>query len=125
MSSRRRCGIGAVGKRPVENDSLRVIDVGNIDHAAVEAGKAAVPNEGVQIARIITFVASTCAVLGAQTGYRQSLVRPAGVVRGVGAVDEGVGMGIWVNIGAIQPHSWEESESRSAQDERSNSSSGR
>lgn len=119
-----RVGISAVGKGPVEDDGLRAVDRSDAHKSAIEACNATIPNYRIQVAQVVILIASTSAVLRTQTLDWQSLVRAVRVVA-IGAISKAVTVGVRINIGSIQPYSGEESESCSAQYERSNLSTRR
>lgn len=94
----------AVGKRAVDQQSRRAVDIGNVDHRLVERSIAAVTDQIVQILRVAVLVAAAHVVRVAGALHRLGLILLGGLVV------IGVWVGVGIQVGAVQPHTGPEGE---------------
>ena len=98
---------GPLGQRAVEQDSALAVHVRHVDQRLVEAGVAAVADQGIQVLLVGVLVAATVASGGACAVDRLALV-PLG-----GRVVEVVRTFEVVSMRAVEPHAGPEGEGSS------------
>ena len=99
--------IRPIRQRPINNNSLRPINIPHMHQTAILSRQTPIPKQLSQIRAVIIIITSARAVLLTQTCHGESLVLVRGL-GGVGCVVETVGVVVVVFVGAVKPETGED-----------------